>query len=113
VELRAAVGGAAGGGLFRPGRQLPLESARRRGVLHARERLGFYLYQGHGQRFDAASAQLTIELNHQQEFSERIDVAYSPPAIDCSSPPIHKELSNAEIQAIPYPAPQDYRNALP
>jgi len=77
------------------------------------ERLGFYLYQGRGQRFDADSTQLTVVLNHEQEFSERIDVTYSPPAIDLQQPSDHKELSNAEIQAVPYPAPQDYRNALP
>jgi len=101
------------GGLFRPGRQLPLEPARRRGIRHSRRAAGLYLYQGHGQRFDAASTQLTITLNHQQEFSERVDVTYSPPAIDLQQPSDHRELANAEIQAIPYPAPQDYRNALP
>ena len=38
---------------------------------------------------------------------------YSPPAIDPKQAADHKELDNTEIQAIPYPAPQDYRNALP
>lgn len=77
------------------------------------ERLGFYLYQVKSQSFTSSSAELTITLNHLQEFSDKIDVAYSPPAIDTAQPADRKELDNTEIQAIPYPAPQDYRNALP
>jgi len=77
------------------------------------ERLGFYLYQGRSQRLDEGPAEITITLNHLQEFSDKIDVTYSPPAIDPQQPAEQKELDNTEIQAIPYPAPQDYRNALP
>jgi len=44
---------------------------------------------GHGQRFDAASTQLTITLTTKQEFSERVDVTYSPPAIDLQQPSDH------------------------
>jgi hypothetical protein len=77
------------------------------------ERLGFYLYQNRSQLLGPGPAELTIALNHLQEFSDRIDVTYSPPAIDPKQPADHKELDNTEIQAIPYPAPQDYRNALP
>ena len=77
------------------------------------ERLGFYLYQRRSQAFTLGPTELTITLNHLQEFSDRIDVTYSPPAIDPKQPADHKELDNTEIQAIPYPAPQDYRNALP
>lgn len=76
------------------------------------ERLGFFLMESRSQRFEAGSNQLTITLNHQQEFSERIDVVASPPAIDPQQTSDRKELHNAEIQAVPYPAPQDYRNAL-
>jgi hypothetical protein len=76
------------------------------------ERLGFFVYQGSAERFSAGPIQLTIALNHLQEFSERVDVTYSPPAIDPRQVSDGKELDNAEIQAIPFPAPQDYRNAL-
>jgi hypothetical protein len=75
------------------------------------ERQGFYLYQGR-QGFDEGASQLTVTLNHVQEFSEKVDVAASPPPIDPQQPSEHKELVNAEIQAIPIPASQDYRNAL-
>ena len=76
------------------------------------ERQGFYVFHASGQNFDTSIGQFTIALNHQQEFSERIDVTASPPAIDPQQPADRKELDNTEILAVPYPAPQDYRNAL-
>ena len=76
------------------------------------ERLGFFVYRGAAQRFAAGPNQLTIVLNHLQEYSERVDVTYSPPAIDPQQASDRKELDNAEIQAVPFPAPQDYRNGL-
>lgn len=77
------------------------------------ERVGFFLYAGRGQEFEAGSQQLTIRLNHLREFADRIDVTYSAPAIDPQQTSERKELTNTEIQGVPYPAPQDYRNALP
>ena len=76
------------------------------------QRLGFYVFHVAAQSFADNVSQFTITLNHQQEFSERIDVTASPPAIDPQQPADRKELDNTEILAIPYPAPQDYRNAL-
>ena len=75
------------------------------------ERQGFYVYQG-TQTLAAESGQITVVLNHVQEFSEKVDVTASAPPIDPQQPSDHKELVNAEIQAIPFPASQDYRNAL-
>jgi len=77
------------------------------------ERLGFYVYQGRALTLNEGPTDITITLNHLQEFSDKIDVTYSPPAIDPQQPADRKELDNTEIQAVPYPAPQDYRNALP
>ncbi|HEV3334728.1 MAG TPA: carboxypeptidase regulatory-like domain-containing protein [Bryobacteraceae bacterium] len=77
------------------------------------ERQGFYLYKGKGQTFVEGTNQLTITLNHLQEYSERIDVTASSPAIDPQQPSDHKELDNKEIETVPYPASQDYRSALP
>src|SRR5262245_58602116 len=77
------------------------------------ERLGFYLYQGKPRHFEPGPGDLTIVMNHLQEFSDHIDVAYSPPAIDPAQPADRKELDNTEILTVPYPAPHDYRNALP
>jgi hypothetical protein len=77
------------------------------------ERLGFYLYRGSSRRFEPGPGELTIVLNHLQEFADHIDVVSSPPAVDPTQPAERKELHNTEIETIPYPAPQDYRNALP
>ncbi len=77
------------------------------------ERFGFYVYQGAPQRFEPGESDLTITINHQREFSEQVNVTASPPVIDPQQPQEKKELDNTEIQSVPYPAPQDYRNALP
>ena len=77
------------------------------------ERLGFFLYRGKLENVDSGTHELVITLNHVQEFSDHVDVVYSPPAIDPKQPAERKELDNKEIQAVPYPAPQDYRNSLP
>jgi hypothetical protein len=77
------------------------------------ERLGFFVFTDSRQAFEAGPHQLTIRLNHLQEFADRVDVTYSPPAIDPQQTSERKELANTEIQGVPYPAPQDYRNALP
>jgi hypothetical protein len=76
-------------------------------------RQGFYVFQEKQRPFTADSAQLTITLNHVLEFSDRIDVQASSPAIDPQQPAEHKELDNTEIETVPYPASRDYRNALP
>ena len=77
------------------------------------ERLGFYLFHGKTERFDETVNLLTVTLNHLQEFSERVDVTASPSHIDPEQPTEHKEVDNTEMLAVPYAAPQDYRNALP
>src|ERR1700733_8008228 len=69
------------------------------------ERQGFYVYRGN-QSIGADIGQLTVTLNHVQEFSEKVDVTASTPPIDPQQPADHKELANAEIQAIPFPASQ-------
>ncbi|HTP35817.1 MAG TPA: carboxypeptidase regulatory-like domain-containing protein [Candidatus Acidoferrales bacterium] len=77
------------------------------------ERAGFFVYTNRAQELEPGASQLTIHMNHQREFADRIDVTYSPPAIDPQQTSERKELTNTEIQSVPYPAPQDYRNALP
>ena len=77
------------------------------------ERLGFFLFTANRQEFEAGPQQLTIRLNHLQEFADKIDVTYSPPAIDPQQTSERKELTNTEVESVPYPAPQDFRNALP
>ncbi len=76
------------------------------------EREGFYVFNGRNQRFDESRSQFMVTLNHQQEFPEKVEVKDSPPGIDPQQPADRRELNNTEIQAVPYAAPQDYRNAL-
>jgi hypothetical protein len=112
VELRGAFGAPFAASSDRAGGfKLTLPAAGE--YLIRAERLGFYLYQGKPRQFEPGPGDLTIVMNHLQEFSDRIDVVYSPPAIDPAQPSDKKELDNTEILNVPYPAPHDYRNALP
>jgi len=112
VELRSVAGGIPVAVSSDPAGRFNLTISEPGDYTFRAERLGFYLYQSRSQHFEPG-AQLTIILNHVQEFSERIDVTASSPVIDPERPSDRKELDNTEIQAIPYPAPQDYRRALP
>lgn len=76
-------------------------------------REGFFRLSGTAATLGEGENQLTITLNHLQEFAESVDVVYSPPAIDLAEPAERKELNTVEILTVPYPAPHDLRNALP
>lgn len=112
VELRDAAGAATAASSDRAGNFRLLLPAAGEYTIRA-ERLGFFLYQGKPRQFEPGGGDLTVVMNHLQEFADHIDVVYSPPAIDPAQPSDRKELDNAEIMTVPYPAPHDYRNALP
>jgi hypothetical protein len=76
------------------------------------ERQGFYVFRTREQRFDSSPGQLIIALNHLLEFSEHVDVAASPAAIDPQQPADRHVIDSAEIQSLPFSGSQDYRNAL-
>lgn len=76
------------------------------------ERLGFYALETQPQALEAGRP-LLLTLNHLQEFHEQVEVRASSAVMDAQQPADRKELTGAEIQAVPYPGPQDYRNALP
>src|SRR5512137_2159624 len=50
------------------------------------ERQGFYRLQMGSQTFTESATQLTVSLNHLQEYSERVDVTSSRPVIDPQQP---------------------------
>jgi hypothetical protein len=77
------------------------------------ERPGFYLFELRNQEFSQQNTHVTITLNHIREYSETVDVVGSAPVIDPQQPSQRQELDNEQAQAIPYPAPQDYRSSLP
>lgn len=77
------------------------------------EREGFFRLSGSAAAFNEGPNRLTVTLNHIHEFTESVDVVYSPPAIDLDQPAEREELNSVEILTVPYPAPQDLRNAFP
>jgi len=77
------------------------------------EREGFFKLTGARATLIDGDNQLSLTLNQLREFAESVDVVYSPPAIDLEEPTEHKQLNTVEILTVPYPAPQDLRNALP
>lgn len=56
---------------------------------------------------------IEVTLNHQQEFSESLNVVYSPPAIDLEKTTSSEGLTSQEIIDLPYAVPRDIRYALP
>ena len=76
------------------------------------ERQGFFVFRAAEQHFDTPVSQLTIKLNHQREFSEKVDVIASPPVIDPQQPADHKAIDTAEIVSVPFAGSQDYRNSI-
>jgi TonB dependent receptor-like, beta-barrel len=56
---------------------------------------------------------IDVTLNHQRESVERVNVVYSPPAIDLKKTTDSARLSDQEIIELPYTVSRDIRNALP
>jgi hypothetical protein len=56
---------------------------------------------------------LEITLNHVREFTEVVNVVYSPPAIDPAKVEASETLNSQEIINVPYPVARDIRYALP
>jgi hypothetical protein len=113
VELRAAPDGPAIAASTELSGDFHLHIPAAGDYLIRAEREGFYLFHEPAHRFDESTNQLTITLNHQQDFYERVDVTASPPTIDPQQPAERKEVNNTEMLAVPYAAPADYRSALP
>jgi hypothetical protein len=76
------------------------------------EREGFFLFTNVGIALDEGTP-LEVHISHLKELAESVDVHYSPPVIDPEQTSDTKRLNNQEILNLPYPASQDYRNALP
>ncbi len=58
-------------------------------------------------------ANLEVTLNHVREFSEQVNVVYSPPAIDPEKTQASETLSSQEIVDLPFTVARDIRYALP
>lgn len=56
---------------------------------------------------------VAITLPRVHEYRERVEVHYSPPAIDPQETAASQTLSSRDVIDIPYPTNRDYRNILP
>ncbi len=54
-----------------------------------------------------------VRLNHVREFTEQVNVIYSPPAIDPVKTQSSETLTSEDIIDLPYPVSRDIRYALP
>ena len=77
------------------------------------ERPGFFKLEGAPAELSEGSNEISVTLNHLRELAESLDVVYSAPSIDPAETNDRKQLDNLEVLAVPYPASQDVRSALP
>ncbi|HWF09817.1 MAG TPA: carboxypeptidase regulatory-like domain-containing protein [Bryobacteraceae bacterium] len=75
-------------------------------------REGFFVLTEPAVMIDAGTP-IELQMSHLKELAESVDVNYSPPVIDAAQTSDTKRLNNQEILNVPFPASQDYRNALP
>jgi hypothetical protein len=76
------------------------------------EKAGFYPVTA--RTIDLSSVRrVEVTLLHQQEYRERVEVKYTPPAIDPNQTSSTESLSSRDVLNIPYSTNRDYRNILP
>ena len=82
------------------------------GEYHLRvEKEGFYALD-QPQVQIAASGTVEVEISHEQEVHEVVDVHESPPAIDPAQIAAQESISGLDVIDIVYPGTHDYRNVL-
>jgi hypothetical protein len=84
-----------------------------RGVASLRvEKEGFFAFAEKG--IEAGTVEsIEVTLNHQREALERVNVVYSPPAIDLKKTTESAKLSGQQIIELPFTVSRDIRFALP
>jgi hypothetical protein len=75
------------------------------------EKSGFYTLSQPNVQV-GATTRVEVILSHQQDAREVVDVIAYSPVIDQTQISSKEELTGAEIIDIPYPGPNDYKNAL-
>jgi hypothetical protein len=76
------------------------------------EKEGFFAVTQPGIRV-GEMASVDVTLNHIREFSEKVNVVYSPPAIDPAKTQASGTLSSEQIIDLPFPVTRDIRYAMP
>jgi TonB dependent receptor/Carboxypeptidase regulatory-like domain len=75
------------------------------------EKTGYYAISQRNVRADV-TPNVDVTLSHQQQAHVVVNVTESTPAIDPAQVSTKEELTGTELIDIPYPGPNDYRNAL-
>jgi outer membrane receptor protein involved in Fe transport len=75
------------------------------------EKTGFYVFESR-LLTSADLKDLEVTLNHEQEFSEKVDVVSSQRVLTTQKTDSAESLSRQEILNLPYPSTRDFRNAL-
>ncbi len=76
------------------------------------ERQGFFRIESRPVTIGAQGAEVTLVLNQAREVFERVEVSYSPKAIDFDRTQPEERVSNAQILEVPYPSTNTLRNAM-
>ena len=75
------------------------------------EKAGFYVAEQSNVQGEVAS-NLDVTLTYQKEVREVVNVTESSPAIDPAQIASKEEITGTQLVDIPFPGPNDYRNAL-
>ena len=76
------------------------------------ERPGFFRLQDRPVRLAEGANEVTLVLNPTREVFEKVDVSYSPPAIDFDRTTPEERVTGTELLQVPYPSTNTLRNAL-
>ncbi len=76
------------------------------------ERQGFYRVKDRAITLSSGANEVTLVLNPAREVFEKIDVSYSPPAIDFDRTTPEQRVTGTELVQIPYPSTNTLRNAM-
>jgi hypothetical protein len=80
--------------------------------LLAAERPGFFRLRLRPVRLAEGANEVTLVLNPAREVFEKVDVSYSPPAIDFERTAPEERLTNTELLALPFPSTNTLRNIM-
>ena len=76
------------------------------------EKPGFYVLVKHDFRPPEDGTPVELVLNHKQEYEEKVDVIYAPPAIDLQKLTSGSALVATEVMDVPYSSSHEFRNGL-
>jgi hypothetical protein len=76
------------------------------------ERQGFFRLKDHAIHLNDGANEVTLVLNPAREVFEKVDIAYSPPAIDFDRTTPEERLTGNQVLEIPYASTNTLRNVI-